>query len=160
MIRVIFSLWKGSCASFNKVKFTLNKPKIVNAPEGLNQFFLGRLYIEREPGTCERERERPRFGKIRNLAREREREREKGARFGKIQKKSEPTLPFALKRVGGRSKNNPKWHLFVNCSSISMLRQTFWQPLTRALEFLPFDDSLSSDFLSTLFKLQRFKPLE
>ena len=149
---------------------------MVNAPEGLNQFFLGRLeYIYRawnlrerergrfrknsEPFKREREREKGAgFGKIRNLSRERE--REKGAGFGKSRKKSEPTLPFALKRVGGRSKNNPKWHLFVNCSSISMLTQTFWQPLTRAIEFLPFDDSLSSDFLSTLFKLQRFKPLE
>ena len=57
---------------------------MVNAPEGLNQFFLGRL------GTCEREKERPRFGKIRNLReRERERERERkgpvSEKFGKNQ---------------------------------------------------------------------------
>ena len=67
-----------------------NKPKMVNAPEGLNQFFLGRLeYIYREPGTCERKKERPCFGKIRNLSRERERER-KGPvseKFGTFQER-------------------------------------------------------------------------
>ena len=48
-----------------------------------------------------------------------------------------------------------KWHNFVIYSSISMLSQTIWQPLTRAIDFLPFDDSLSNNFPSTLFKLQR-----
>ena len=130
---------------------------MVNAPEGLNNFFFRKVRIYIESLEPARERKSGRVSEKFGTFQERERER---AGFGKIRKKSEPTLPFALKRVGGRSKNNPKWHLFVNCSSISMLTQTFWQPLTRAIEFLPFDDSLSSDFLSTLFKLQRFKPLE
>ena len=97
---------------------------MVNAPEGLNQIFFRRLdiYIERE--------------------------KERGACFRKIQKKSEPTLPFALKCISGRSKNNPKLllHLYVMTDNLSVL--------TGAIEFLPFDDSLANDIPSTLFKLQ------
>ena len=37
-------------------------------------------------------------------------------------------------------------HLYVKTDNLSVL--------TGAIEFLPFDDSLSNDFLSTLFKLQ------
>ena len=68
---------------------------MVNAPEGLNQIFLGRLYIyiiERESTAfrknselCERERERPRFGKNSEPC---ERERESShvsEKFGKNQ---------------------------------------------------------------------------
>ena len=84
---------------------------MVNVPEGSNFFYRKVRERERDGGRSEN------FGKIlkKSIG---DREREWGW------KKLEPTLPFALKHVGGRSENNPKWHLFVTCSSISMLRQT------------------------------------
>ena len=55
---------------------------MVNAPEGLNQFFLGRLeYIYREPGTCEREKDSEPFKR----ERERERKGPVSEKFGKNQ---------------------------------------------------------------------------
>ena len=58
--------------------FWIDKPKMVNAPEGLNQFFLGRLEIYKYIREREREKERER-------KKEKERKRKRGVHFGNIQ---------------------------------------------------------------------------
>ena len=113
---------------------------MINAPEKINKFF------------CMKEGERERGRATKNMSQWQKKK-------PKIRKR--PKLPFALKCVSDRPSkrqiraNGKKfWPVSLSVYVHSSTNHTLWETKGQS------DDSVTNDFLSTRFKLQRFKPLE